>query len=425
MKDPELYRKEAVEAAQERDEFQHAIRIITPKAWIYLIIFLIIFAGCILWLIFGRITTLVQGQGIVLAKNAAILNVMSPISGGYVKAILVTPGMKIKQGQIIATLINPNMAAEAKELRKFIEQEKTKLNTLSTTAKKEIDTRLKRIQESINYAQTINANLKEKKDHLEALLKIQEGAFKKGILSRLELNDMQVAYYDAKEQISKNLNTLVELNQNKNDYIETWNTKLREQQDKVSQSEFNLRKILENLHLTESVTSPVDGVIAANYVKEGDFLPEKQTLTNIITYSNDLETVAFFNADEGKKIKVGMAAKVFPKHVNPLEFGGIVGTVTYISELPIDPQSIESTLENQRLVEKFIQSGPVFKAKIALTHSPDTPSGYLWTTSSGPKEKLSIGSVANVGIVIKKQHPINIIIPVLESAKNWMIGKND
>lgn len=226
---------------------------------------------------------------------------MSPISGGYVKALLVTPGMKVRKGQVIATLINPNMAAEAKELRKFIAQEKTKLNTLTNTAKKEIDTRLKRIQESINYAQTINANLKEKKDHLEALLKIQEGAFKKGILSRLELNDMQVAYYDAKEQISKNLNTLVELNQNKNDYIESWNSKLREQQEKVAQSEFNLRKLLENLHLTESVTSPVDGVISTNYVKEGDFLPEKQTLTNIITYSNDLEVVAFFNADEGKK----------------------------------------------------------------------------------------------------------------------------
>lgn len=120
-----------------------------------------------------------------------------------------------------------------------------------------------------------------------------------------------------------------------------------------------------------------------------------------------------------------MPAKVFPKHVNTLEFGGIVGTVTYISELPIDPQSIESTLENQRLVEKFIQTGPVFKAKIGLTHSPDTISGYLWTTSHGPKEKISIGSVANVGIVVKKQHPFDIIIPVVESAKNWMIGKND
>ncbi|WP_347251465.1 NHLP bacteriocin system secretion protein [Legionella sp.] len=425
MKDSDLYRKQALDSAQERDEFQHAIRIITPKAWIYLIVFLIIFVGCLLWLILGKISSIVEGQGIILAKNAAIINVMSPISGGYVSAVLVNPGQEVKKGQILATLTNPNMAAEAKELRKYIEQEKAKLNNLSATAQKEIAIRLKHIEESMNYAKTINANLKEKKEHLESLLKIQETAFKKGILSRLELNDMQVAYYDAKEQISKNQNTLVELNQNRNDYIESWNTKLREQQEKVAQSEFNLRKLLENLNLTENVYSPADGVIATNYVKKGDFLTEKQTLTNIITHSNDLEVVAFFNANEGKKIKIGMPAKVFPKHFNTLEFGGVVGRVTYVSELPINPPSIESTVENQKLVDKFIQQGPVFKVKIALIHSSNTPSGYLWTTSKGPHERLSIGSIASVGITVKKQHPLAIIIPIVESAKNWMIGEND
>lgn len=124
MKDSDLYRKQALDSAQERDEFQHAIRIITPKAWIYLIVFLIIFVGCLLWLILGKISSIVEGQGIILAKNAAIINVMSPISGGYVSAVLVNPGQEVKKGQILATLTNPNMAAEAKELRKYIEQEK-------------------------------------------------------------------------------------------------------------------------------------------------------------------------------------------------------------------------------------------------------------------------------------------------------------
>lgn len=120
-----------------------------------------------------------------------------------------------------------------------------------------------------------------------------------------------------------------------------------------------------------------------------------------------------------------MPAKVFPKHFNTLEFGGVVGRVTYVSELPINPPSIESTVENQKLVDKFIQQGPVFKVKIALIHSSNTPSGYLWTTSKGPHERLSIGSIASVGITVKKQHPLAIIIPIVESAKNWMIGEND
>lgn len=62
MKESDLYRKQAVESFYEREDFQQNIRIITPKSWIYLIIFLLIVSGA-LWLIFGQISTLVEGQG--------------------------------------------------------------------------------------------------------------------------------------------------------------------------------------------------------------------------------------------------------------------------------------------------------------------------------------------------------------------------
>ncbi|KTC93265.1 NHLP bacteriocin system secretion protein [Legionella cincinnatiensis] len=425
MKESDLYRKQAVESFYEREDFQQTIRIITPKSWVYLIIFFMLIVAGVLWLIFGQISTLVEGQGIIFAKNAEIINVMSPISGGYVKQLWVRPGVKVKRGQLLATLVNPNMNSEAKELNNYIEQQKIKLAELTKTAKSEIDIRLKQIQDSVTHAQTINDSLQEKKNRLEALLKIQEAAFKKGILSRLELTDIQVAYYDSKEQITKNENTLIELNQEKNDYIESWNTKIRDLQEKLAQSQFNLKKLMENIKLTETVLSPEDGIISNEYVKPGDFLTEKQTLLNIITHNKDLEVIAFFNADVGKKIVVGMQSKVFPKHVNVLEYGGIVGKVTFVSELPITPEGLESILENQKMADVFEQNGPVFKVKIELDHSPDTPTGYRWTTSSGPKEKLSIGTVTKVEIVVKKEHPLSIILPILKSAKNWVTNKND
>lgn len=425
MKDAELYRKQAVESFHERDEYQQAIRIITPKSWIYLVIFLMLFIGAVLWLIFGKITTQVDGQGIILANNAEIINVMSPISGGYVKQLVVSPGLKIKKGQLIATMINPNMTMEVKELTHVAAQEKNKLNELIITSKQEIATKLTRIEASINNIKTISANLLEKKQHLEALLKIQEVAFKKGILSRLELNDMQVAYYDSNGQIAQNQNTMVELNQTRNDYIESWNIKIRAQQEKVAEAESNLRNKMQNLQLTENIFSPQDGIVASSYVKEGDFLTEKQKIINIITNSKDMEVVAFFNANLGKKIKVGMPAKIFPKHINLLEYGGIVGQITFVSELPINPQSIESSLENTKLVDQFSDNAPVFKVRVKLIRSNKTASGYLWTTSHGPNDPLSIGTVVTVGVIVRKERPISLIIPIIKSTKNWIVDKND
>lgn len=425
MKDKKIYRSKAVESFHSRDEFQQALRIITPKSWIFLIIFFLLFIMGFLWLVFGKVTTLVQGQGIIFAKNAEIINVMSPISGGYIKQLLVSPGEKVKKGQVIAKLVNPNIASEAKELKKYIAEQKIKLNELSTTAKKEIDIRTKQIEESVKFTHDENVNLQEKMTNLGLLLKTHEEAFKKGILSRLELANVQIAYYDAKGQISKNQNTLVELNQNKNDYIESWNTKIRDIQEKLAQSEYNLQKLEENIELIETVSSPVNGIIANNYAKQGDFLTEKQTLSNIMTYSDELEVIAFFNDDISKKITIGMPAKVFPKHINAMEYGGIIGKVTYISELPIPPQSLQSLIENQKQVDKIFQNGPVFKVVIELVRSPDTATGYLWTTSEGPSEKISVGSVVDVGVVIKKERPLGIIMNVAQSAKNWVMNKNE
>lgn len=136
------------------------------------------------------------------------------------------------------------------------------------------------------------------------------------------------------------------MNQDKNDYIESWNTKIRDLQEKLAQSQFNL-KTDKNIKLTETVVSPEDGIVSNEYVKPGDFLTEKQTLINIITHNKDLEVIAFLMLMSAK-IVVGMQSKVFPKHVNVLEYGGIVGKVTFVSELPISPEGLESILENQK-----------------------------------------------------------------------------
>lgn len=287
MNDDGIYRKKAVESFYDRDEFQQAVRIISPKSWIYLIIFLLLFIGGLIWLAFGKITTLVQGQGMIFAQNAEIIELMSPISNGYVKQLLVGSGEKVAKGQALAELV--------------------------PSKKMEIET----------------------------------------------------------------------------------------------------------------VRSPIDGIIANIEVKQGELINEKQTLANIMTYSNDLEVIAFFNEDISKKITVGMPAKIFPKHIDSLEYGAIVGKVISVSVLAISPQSLLSLVENQTLVDKFVRNGPIFKVKIELTRSPNTATGYLWTTSEGPAEKLSVGSIVDVGVVIKTQRPLGVILNLTQSTKNWVLNKNE
>lgn len=425
MSDSKIYRQKALDSFHSRDEFQQGVRLLTPKSWIYLAFFALLFFIGFVWLVFGKIATQIQGQGIIFAKNAEIINVMSPKEGGYVKQLLVTPGQAVKKGQQVASLANPNIASEIKELENFIAEKTANLNQLKQTAKTEIDIRIKKIDESIIFTQQAITSSQEKEATLNELLKVNEAAYKKGILSRLELTSVQVAYFDAKDQILKNQKTLVELNQSKNDYIESWNSKIRDLQEKLDQSEYNLDKLTKDLELLQSVLSPVDGVIANTFVKQGDFLTEKQTLANVITYSNQLEVIGFFSDDVGKKIEIGMNAIVFPKHINKLEYGGIYGKITYVSELPIPASSLGTILENQKLVDKFELKGPVFRVKVALNESTKTATGYEWSTSYGPKEKLTIGSAADIGITTKKESPLAILLHLTKSSTYWVVSKHD
>jgi hypothetical protein len=134
----------------------------------------------------------------------------------------------------------------------------------------------------------------------------------------------------------------------------------------------------------------------------------------ILAKENDLEIVSFFNIDDGKKITVGMSATVYPLQINTLEFGGMKATVTYVSEFPVTAQMLQDELNNQVLVDSFLKEGPVFEVRLTLIHATDTYTGYRWTTSSGPEEKITAGSIVNVGIAASNDRPINIIMNVVK-----------
>lgn len=135
----------------------------------------------------------------------------------------------------------------------------------------------------------------------------------------------------------------------------------------------------------------------------------------MLTKNNDLEVVAFFNIDVGKKITLGMPATVYPTHINSLEFGGIEAKVNYVSEFPISPQDLRGLLNNQKLVDEFMKNGPVFAVRLELIKSAETQTGYRWTTSSGPGGSITAGSIANVAIATSKERPIKLIIHVARS----------
>ena len=130
--------------------------------------------------------------------------------------------------------------------------------------------------------------------------------------------------------------------------------------------------------------------------------------------SDSITSVAYFLGD-GKKIQSGMKIYVTPDTVRRERFGGIVGTVTQVSPFPITKQGASSLVGNAEVVEEIVsQVGSVIAVQAQLQLDPSAPSGYKWSSSTGPKNlEISSGTTTIARVTIEKQAPIALVLPIL------------
>lgn len=97
----DIFRREALEHLASSDQLDAPIEITTPKTWVAtwaLVLFLLVVAA---WSVLGRLPLTVQGPGIFLD---APLKPIPSMAAGQVLEILIKPGDRIREGEIVARL---------------------------------------------------------------------------------------------------------------------------------------------------------------------------------------------------------------------------------------------------------------------------------------------------------------------------------
>ena len=164
------------------------------------------------------------------------------------------------------------------------------------------------------------------------------------------------------------------------------------------------------------IKSPQDGYILDVSGVLGQVVTSGTRLGTLQTQGREpvvLTGITYFDVKDGKQIKPGMKVQITPDTVKRERFGGIVGTVKFVSPYPVTSSRAASRLGNPELAEAL--TGKVAKVEVVVDLQPEATnvSGYKWSSSKGPDSKLTPGTTSSVRVTVEERAPITFLLPFL------------
>jgi HlyD family secretion protein len=467
-----LFRKEALDRLSSPERLDQLMQVVQPKKWIPLAAMGTIITAGLAWSVFGRIPITVAGQG-VLVFPSKVVSVQS-FTAGTLLTVNIRPGDKIKKNQVLATIdqteLQKKLELARTKLAQLRDQDRNAISLqFQRTAldKDAIQQQRQAIQQSLAATQSVTPILREKgldsidqerqtlmqrmqttqellptfKQRFELRQKLkQEGAVSSDAVlqaqqeflnSQTKINEIQselkrldVREADAQRQFLANLNSVQQLQAQ----LATLDTKLAGQAEQDLAISTNRKKeiqateaLITQLELelkgNSQIVSNFDGRVLEVAAVSGQSIDRGGKLGTIEAQdsTNKLVGVAFLPVSEGKKIRKGMELQITPSTVKRERFGGIVATVTNVSEFPVTKESASNVVGGPEILQGIATKGPQIQVFAELQPDASTPSQFRWSSSKGPEAQITPGTTASVRVKVEEQSPISFVFPILRS----------
>lgn len=466
-----LFRKEALERSSSPERLDQIMQIVSPKKWLPLVALGSLVTAGLTWSIVGRIPIVVTGQG-VLIYPSKVVNVESR-SSGQLLAINVHVGDFVRQGEVLATIDNAEIQKQLQQQRAKLAElqaQNQDANSLqgqrSDLEQREIEQQRQNLQQRIQEAQALTPILRDKgigaiaheqqnlqqrlqeslalaptlKDRLQRRKSLQTvGAISSDAVLEAEqtyldsikkiadledqLKELDVKQVEAEKSYRDNLSQIADFKAQLRE-LDTKGKSLAEQNFASSTSRQNqiqeVQRTVGQLELQSKdsqIISKYSGRILEITATPGQVLSPGFRVGSIEAQepSGKLASVAFFPVGDGKKVQKGMKVQITPTTVKRERFGGIVGAVTSVSAFPVTKEGASSLVGNPELVQSLMSREPQLEVFAELQPDSSTFSGYLWSSSKGPRLQMTPGTTTSVRVTVEERAPISFVFPILRS----------
>ncbi len=160
---------------------------------------------------------------------------------------------------------------------------------------------------------------------------------------------------------------------------------------------------------TSEVDAPISGTIDEVYVTPGTSVGPGTPIAEMLPLGSPMSALMFVGAGAGKALRVGMRADISPSTASSSQYGTITGVVTDISPLPITQQRLVALLgQRPGLISNIAALGAPLEVTVSLQRNPNTPSGYAWTSGTGPGFDVTPGTLLSGSVLVSEQSPASI-----------------
>lgn len=368
-KHPRLFRQAALDALASPEQIDRPLPLIGGATWA-LLLGLLGFAGVIgLWSVLGRVPVRLSGRGLLIIPNA--LRLIQSESEGRVIAVHQGIGDCVKRGSRLLTLEPMGLHNEREKTKRQLEELLIQDREQSNLEKEELITTRRDLDRLIPYR-------------------------KSGAIAEETFVNKELAL--------KRLQLQIETDSNR-----------RSQQ--ISERRLEVRRLDAEINRNSDLLAPASGCINDQRVQIGNVVHSGQTVIELDTsrQGGALESLAFFPAQDAKRIRVGQSVQVTPGTTKAQRHGSIVGTVVRVQALPVSEEALLNRVGSRSLVDALTtQSGSaLIEVRTRLKRDRRTYSGYDWSGGAGPRLRLSAGTPTEVRVLVEQRQPISYLVPIL------------
>jgi HlyD family secretion protein len=408
-----LFRGAALERLNSPEQLDQRIRLIPPGMRVMAVAAAVIVVGGLTWAVFGSVPTRVTGQGVLLADGKGSYTVQ-PVTTGPIIELLVKRGDHVEAGTVVARLQQDSLNAQLASATGRVAALQEDLVRLRKSDAAEIiksDDTLHRQKSAID--EQVAAG-KARIERLSQVLNGYESLLTKGLLSRIEVVNMQQQYdqtvLDVANARAKKIEVEATADQKRDDLAE----RERQKQAEIDTVKADVDRLRAELAVGSAVKAPVAGVVEDVRVGLGDVVSPGTVIATIgETAARQFEVVALFGSANAKRVAVGMDVHIMPATVKKEEHGAMRGRILSVSERSVATAEVNAILRNPELTKSLMGDSAPLLARISLFETNETPSGFAWWSGVGPPYRVTRGTRATVDVIVDETRPIGLVVPAL------------